>query len=120
MNCFPLRREEEEEKLEHDLPRCYFGKYWCQNFLRYKEPDDADRTAGDATVEDLAPGVIQQVNPKNRNGAALQKHTFCLPWMQTCFGAGQYLLYETDMAMPNRTMDSMCLHSRSTHRALFV
>lgn len=31
-----------------------------------------------------------------------------------------YLLYETDKAMPNRMMDSMCLHSRSTHRALFV
>ena len=31
-----------------------------------------------------------------------------------------HLLYETDKAMPNRMMDSTCLHSRSTHRALFV
>lgn len=66
VELFPSGAAKEAEKWEHDLPRCYFGEYWCQNFLCYEEPDYADRAAGNAAIEDLTPGVIQQVNPKKR------------------------------------------------------
>lgn len=43
-------------------PCSYFGEYWCQHLLCNKEPDYANRTTGHSTVENLAPGVIQQID----------------------------------------------------------
>lgn len=62
MSCPPLWHMKEAEKWENYLPCSYFGEYWCQHLLCNKEPDYANRTTGHSTVENLAPGVIQQID----------------------------------------------------------
>lgn len=64
LDYLPLWHKKEAEKWEHDIPCCYFGEDWCQHLLRKKEPDYAKRTTSHSTVDNLAPSVIQQVNPE--------------------------------------------------------